>query len=305
MESSYQCDPLRASSKGINPHYRGASSAGLENGGVQQVEVSEVSAMSFLNKQRQDATATSESPYTQKFFDTIRDGSRRSAQVVVPMVLQLVQPKSVVDVGCGDGTWLSVFRQLGVTDTLGLDGDYVGRRQLQIPQDQFRPTDLSSPFGLHRTFEMAISLEVAEHLPPQSAEGFVKSLTQLSQVILFSAAIPSQGGTQHLNEQWPDYWAALFENHDYLAIDCIRGGIWSNEEVEWYYAQNILLFVSRGRILESSGLLQERERTNLQRLALVHPKRFLQPHQPGVRVALRLLAQATKNAARQRIWRVY
>jgi hypothetical protein len=163
-------------------------------------------------------------PYTNVFFDTIRGGSRRSAQVVVPIVLQMLHPKSVVDVGRGDGTWLSVFRELGIRETVGLDGDYVDRRQLQIPQDQFEATDLSSPFGLPRTFDLAMSLEVAEHLPPQSAEGFVDCVTQLAPLVLFSAAIPRQGGTQHLNEQWPEYWAALFRARDYLPIDCIREG---------------------------------------------------------------------------------
>jgi SAM-dependent methyltransferase len=213
----------------------------------------------------------------------------------------LVQPKSIVDVGCGDGTWLSVFRELGVRDVVGLDGDYVDRRLLQIPQDQFRAMDLSSQFGLPRAFDLAVSLEVAEHLPPQSAEGFVDSLTLLAPVVLFSAAIPLQDGTQHLNEQWPDYWAALFKTHDYLPIDCIRGRIWGNEQVEWYYAQNILLFASADRIREDSDLRRGYEKTNLQQLALVHPRRFRQPFSCGVRGALRLLAQATINAARKRI----
>jgi SAM-dependent methyltransferase len=217
------------------------------------------------------------------------------------MVLDLVRPKSIVDAGCGDGTWLSVFRELGIVDLVGLDGDYVDRRRLQIPLDQFRATDLSSRFELPRTFDLAVSLEVAEHLPPESAEGFVDSLTRLAPVVLFSAAIPLQGGTQHLNEQWPDYWAALFKTHDYLPIDCIRGRIWGNEQVEWYYAQNILLFARADRMRDDPDLLRGCERTNLQQLALVHPRRFHQPFRCGVREALRLLAQATINAARKRI----
>jgi hypothetical protein len=120
-------------------------------------------------------------------------------------------------------------------------------------------------------------------------------------VVLFSAAIPFQGGTHHLNEQWPDYWAALFKNHDYVPIDCIRRGIWGNQQVEWYYAQNVLLFASADRVREDSELRRWYEKTDLQQLALVHPIRFLQPFQCGVRDALRLLAQATLNAARKRI----
>jgi hypothetical protein len=244
--------------------------------------------------------------YTSDFYDDIRGGSRRSAQAVVPIVLDLLQPKAIVDVGCGDGTWLSVFRALGVSDTVGLDGDYVDRRMLQIPQDQFRATDLSSPFRLPRTFDLAVSLEVAEHLPPQSAEGFVDSLTKLAPLVLFSAAIPFQGGTQHLNERWPDYWAALFKIHDYLPIDCIRAKIWANELVAPWYAQNILLFASADRILKDSALRCEYEKTNPRQLALVHPTIYLHAASPegcqyGVRITLGLLEKAVTNAARRRM----
>ena len=239
--------------------------------------------------------------YTNEFFDTIRDGSRRSAQIVAPIVIELLQPKSIVDVGCGDGSWLSVFRALGVTDLLGLDGDYVDRRQLQIPEDRFRATDLSSPFVLDRSFDVAMSLEVAEHLPPSSARGFVESLTQLAPLILFSAAIPLQGGTNHLNEQWPEYWVELFKAHDYLAIDFIRGRIWSNPEVEWYYAQNMLLFAHPQCLRDNDELTRLYQQTNPEQLSLVHPTRFLQPFQCGVRPALRLLGQAAKLALQRRL----
>jgi SAM-dependent methyltransferase len=217
----------------------------------------------------------------------------------------MVRAKTVVDVGCGDGNWLAVFRELGVGDTVGLDGDYVDRRLLQIPQDQFIVTDLSSPFELPRTFDLAVSLEVAEHLPEQSAEGFVHSLIRLAPVVLFSAAIPFQGGIHHLNEQWPDYWAAIFKMHGYLPIDCIRGKIWVNDDVDYPYVQNTLLFASAARIQDDAGLRQEHEKTNPQQLALVHPKKYLQAAQPrppaGVRGASRLFVDALRNSARRRM----
>src|SRR5262249_50066622 len=150
--------------------------------------------------------------------------------------------RSIVDVGCGLGTWLAAFRELGVTDVVGIDGEYVDRDLLEIPQEQFREVDLSAPFSLDRTFDLAISLEVAEHLPPEAAEAFVESVARLAPVVLFSAAIPFQSGNHHLNEQWPDYWTTLFRRHNYVPIDCIRGKIWDNYEVEPWYVQNSLIF---------------------------------------------------------------
>ena len=243
--------------------------------------------------------------YTHDFYEMIRSGSRRSAAVVVPIALELVRAKSVVDVGCGDGTWLAAFEQQGVTDAVGLDGDYVDRRLLQIPQDRFIPTDLFAPFRLARTFDLAVSLEVAEHLPPAAAESFVRSLTALAPVVLFSAAIPFQGGMHHVNEQWPDYWAALFQSHDYLPIDGIRSRIWRNDQVEWWYAQNTLLFAPAARIQQDAVLRREFERTHPEQLCLVHPRKYLATAQapapqPGVRAASYSLAEAIKRAV---LWR--
>jgi SAM-dependent methyltransferase len=244
-----------------------------------------------------------ENPYSCDFFDAIRAGSRSSAKVVAPLVLQLAQPRAVVDVGCGDGTWLAEFRELGVTDTTGLDGEYVDRRSLKIPQDQFISKDLSSPFELARAFDLALSLEVAEHLPERSAQGFVDSLTRLAPIILFSAAIPFQGGTRHLNEQWPEYWAKLFGRRGYVPVDCIRQKIWGNDQVEWWYRQNCLIY-ARNTLIETNATLRSAyEPTNLQSLGRVHPRQYLQaaqPRQPGIREASGMLAQAMRNAVLRR-----
>ncbi len=132
--------------------------------------------------------------YKSDFFREISEYSRRSAQEIVPLIVEIVEPRSVIDVGCGTGTWLSVFKDLGIDDVWGVDGDYVDRSLLQIPPERFMARDLAQPFVLDRVFDLVICLEVAEHLPPESAGTFVNSLVKLGPVILFSAAIPHQGG---------------------------------------------------------------------------------------------------------------
>lgn len=183
-------------------------------------------------------------PYGAAFFETLRAGSRRSAREIVPLVVDLVRPRHVVDVGCGAGTWLAAFRECGVDDVWGVDGAHAADF-LEIPRDRFLAHDLTTPLRLERRFDLVVSLEVAEHLPPDRAPGFVDCLTRLGQVVLFSAAIPHQGGTHHVNEQWPEYWAELFDRHAYAVVDAIRPRIWSNPHVDWWYAQNTLLFVHR------------------------------------------------------------
>lgn len=215
------------------------------------------------------------SGYDGRFFEELREGARRSAQVIVPLVVRLLAPRSVVDVGCGLGTWLAVFTGSGVPEILGIDGDHVDPTNLDIPPVRFLAHDLSRPLSLDRTFDLAVSLEVGEHLPSDRAPSYVEDLTRLSSFVLFSAAIPFQGGTNHVNEQWPEYWAALFEQWGFAPVDCIRGEVWSDERVEWWYAQNTLLFVSHERLgtIAANGL--RLEQTPVDRLALVHPRQYL------------------------------
>ncbi|HUZ90376.1 MAG TPA: methyltransferase domain-containing protein [Methylocella sp.] len=176
------------------------------------------------------------------FYERQQDGSIRSAEIVVPIVLSLFPCHSVVDFGCGVGGWLREFERQGVSDYLGIDGDYVSRQMLKIPADRFRPADLREVSDLGRRFDLACSLEVAEHLPEDRARSFVAALVKAAPVVLFSAAIPFQDGRGHLNEQWQSYWAKLFGEHGYVTLDCIRPAIHGDSRVEWWYRQNILVF---------------------------------------------------------------
>jgi SAM-dependent methyltransferase len=193
---------------------------------------------------------------------------------MLPHVLELLSPRSIVDVGCGVGTWLAAARDLGVSEVFGVDGDYIDRSMLRIPAERFHPVDLTRPFRLDRTFDLALSLEVGEHLPNASANGYVESLTRLAPVVLFSAAIPKQTGEHHINEQWQTWWVDRFCQFGFVALDCIRRRIWEDSAVEWWYAQNTLLMV-REDYLRSSLRLQEEWATNSTVYAIVHPRAYL------------------------------
>lgn len=232
-------------------------------------------------------------PYTAAFYETQKEGSRRSAQVIVPFVLTLIQPHSVIDVGCGVGTWLSVFKKLGIEDVLGIDGEHMERSMLKIPGEQFLPLDLTQPIHIDRQFDLVVSLEVAEHLPKECAKTFVESLTKLGPIILFSAAIPFQGGTSHVNEQWPEYWAAHFKQNGYEAIDCIRKNVWQDDNVDWWYAQNILLFSCQDYVSSNELLNRELKNTSRSQLSLVHPRKYLEL------IRMQLAAQDLANLFRK------
>jgi hypothetical protein len=194
------------------------------------------------------------SKYDHAFFEDLEDGSRQSAQRVVPLVLSLVKARSVVDVGCGECSWLAEFLRQGIDDVQGLDGAYVPADVLKIPERLVTRCDLGHPFKLDRQFDLAISLETAEHLPPSRAEGLVADLVRLAPQVLFSAAIPFQRGTHHVNCRWPDYWQQLFRGHNYIAFDVIRPEIWYDERVEFWYRQNSILYVRRDQAEQNLNL---------------------------------------------------
>lgn len=183
--------------------------------------------------------------YTQKFYDELKL-TQESAREILPLLTRALAPKSIIDVGCGTGHWLAAAIELGLHDVVGVDGAWVKSARLAIPTEHLVVHDLATPLRLSRRFDLALSLEVAEHLPESSARGFVRDLCDLSDVVAFSAAIPGQGGRRHRNEQWPSYWAELFREKGFDCYDFLRPRIWENPQVAWYYAQNCLVFARRG-----------------------------------------------------------
>jgi SAM-dependent methyltransferase len=209
--------------------------------------------------------------YDSAYFEPHDALTRRSAEVIVPLVMELLAPRSVCDVGCGLGIWLSVFQEHGAAEVLGIDGEYVGREKLTIDPERFVAADLERGLPGVGRFDLAVSLEVAEHLSEAAAAGFVDGLVALAPAVLFSAAIPGQGGRRHLNEQWPEYWRAQFARHGYLPIDCIRPRIWQAREVRLWYRQNMLLFASRTLIEAREALKRAHEESAGRPLSVVHP----------------------------------
>lgn len=165
-----------------------------------------------------------------------------AAKVIVPVLTKWFNPKSVIDIGCGTGTWLAIFKEYGVNEILGVDGDYVNRDQLTIPEVKFLPKNLEQQLQLDRTYDLVVSLEVAEHLSEVTAQVFIDSLCGLGDTILFSAAITAQGGQNHINEQPPAYWIQMFEKKGYELFDVLRPIFWKNSKVDWWYRQNMMIF---------------------------------------------------------------
>lgn len=166
-----------------------------------------------------------------------------AAEEFLHIIQRHVQPQSVVDVGCGLGTWLKVFEESGLKNILGIDGNYIEKSNLKISEKNFLLHDLSTPLNYNRRFDLAICLEVAEHLPESASEIIIDTLTGLADTILFSAALPNQGGQNHINEQSFSYWVQKFNKKGYIVKDIFRNEIWLNEKIDWWYKQNMFLII--------------------------------------------------------------
>lgn len=251
--------------------------------------------------------------YSRSFYQDRHSLTAGSARRILGVLLDTVPGVgSAVDLGCGVGTWLGVAAEMGVGDVAGYDGPWVDRDLLKIDPIRFHECDLREPIKPQRRFDLALSLEVAEHLPPWRAEGFVSDLTSLSDVVLFGAAIPGQGGEGHLNERWQSYWAGQFLRHGYVPVDIIRPRIWQDEEVFYWYRQNTLLYIAQPR-LEDIRCAQAEATEFDSPLDLVHPCLFTEVcgkipspkpplrSSPSIRTSLRFLRQAVAISIRRRL----
>jgi Methyltransferase domain len=207
-------------------------------------------------------------PYDKCFYARQSAGSECSAREILRVLFALYRPASMVDFGCGIGTWLKIGHKLGVRTLEGYEGAWVNKEQLLLPDIRLFDANVAEPIQTER-FDLALCIEVAEHIPAEGDKTLIGNLCRASDVVLFSAAVPHQGGVGHVNEQWQSYWVRLFEAEGYDVFDVIRPVIWNNATVRYWHRQNILLFVRRGSSKIDQARLREAEKPILD---LIHPE---------------------------------
>jgi SAM-dependent methyltransferase len=212
--------------------------------------------------------------YNRNFYETRDASTSHFADRLSGIILDIFEPASAVDLGCGVGTMLRHLKRKGCSEVLGIEGPWVEISRLVIQETEFQHADLTRPITLNRTFDVAISLEVAEHLEEKYADVLVDSLCRLSPRIIFSAAIPHQGGMHHVNEQWQSYWARKFLQREYKAFDVIRPAIWNDRVVPTYYRQNCIVYV-KASVAAGHRSLAPYEVRDIELLDRAHPEQYL------------------------------
>jgi hypothetical protein len=182
-----------------------------------------------------------ENAYTSEWFSHQSLDSLESATIVVPVILEKYNPASVIEFGCGVGAWGSVFIKYGITKYIGVDGSYINSNQLLFEKTFFQTQDLNESRFIER-HDLCICLETAEHLIEENARQLVSTLCNSADTVIFSAAIPSQSGTNHVNEQWQSYWAKIFQEFGYEPDTQLREELWLEGNVSWWYIQNLITY---------------------------------------------------------------
>lgn len=247
--------------------------------------------------------------YDQQFYDQIGPGSARSAEIVLPLVAEVIPFESCIDVGCGTAEWLRSALDAGATRAIGIDGEHVDRSALRIDPSCFLAHHLETQLPHVGRFDLAMSMEVAEHLSGARAASFISDLSGLSDAVLFSGAAPGQGGTHHVNEQWPSYWVRHFAARGYVAFDVVRPWIWDDERVAFWYRQNAFLAIN-GERHDLIARARERLATAPARWDTPSPEMMRQQIRraqlaPNTLQAAAELAKAATRPARRRLahWR--
>lgn len=212
--------------------------------------------------------------YPANFYRRRNDRSAQAAERILSRLTGILpRIDSVTDYGCGVGTWLAAAREIfGASDLKGFEGPWLDPGMLVIDESEFEHCDLArNARPTERTSDLSLCLEVAEHLPADVGDELIRILTRTSDIILFSAAIPNQGGKGHVNEQWPDYWIERFTAQGFVSLAPLRESLWNDDQISPWYRQNLLLVVHRSRLDDLALDPAERHRPVQ---PVVHPEIF-------------------------------
>jgi len=167
-------------------------------------------------------------------------------------VLAHTRARSIVDVGCGQGLALAALAHIDPALRLkGYDDSpaalaRAARRDLSVERLDILalpPSRAATLAAALRSFDLAICLEVAEHLPSWHA-GKLVTIVSAPRRLVFSAAHPGQGGRLHVNERPASYWIQRLAARGMRLArddDAFRRDVAALDLPAWY-GQNVHLF---------------------------------------------------------------
>jgi hypothetical protein len=232
-------------------------------------------------------------------FSDLAPRTYQAAKQILPYITDLLGvPHIVTDLGGGGGGWLKAFKEAGTEQILCIDHPSVQAQDLLISSNEFLPCDLEKHMPEPVKCDLAISTEFAEHIHASRSQLVVDFLTSSAPVVLFSAAIPRQGGTDHINERWPNFWHHLFHKKEYYLFDVLRPKIIHNATIPWWFRQNLYLYAHKDYI--NIKLLHQAQQNFLpDDFLVVHRSNIERPL--GIREIITELPRALSNLISKKI----
>lgn len=185
-----------------------------------------------------------EQVYSDRYYAKRAKGRHADdAEEYANAIMDVFEPESVIDLGCAIGHYLRPMHEAGV-HVRGVDAHSAAIEHSLIPKDQMELADLRDEYDPWQRYDVALCIEVAEHLAEEHADTLVDTIVECAPVVVFTAATPGQGGTHHVNEQPRDYWKRMFiqrgYEYDHKAVEDIRRRV--NPDLLDHVADNLFVF---------------------------------------------------------------
>ena len=194
-----------------------------------------------LLKKRDDCV---EVMFNKSFFDKNLKWNVPIAKKLVELIMRFFTPQSVVDVGCGNAEFLAEFKKENIL-IKGYEGSRHALENSLVDRKFIEQFDLRNKIISQRRYDLALCLEVAEHIDKKFSRILVDSLTVLADTIIFTAAPPGQGGHFHINEQPKEFWIEKFQakgfTYEVQISQKIRDEARKNNILSWY-SDNFMVF---------------------------------------------------------------
>lgn len=210
--------------------------------------------------------------YSDTYFDKHEMAARNSARQVVPFVMSVLRPTSIADVGCGSGQWTKEFISNGVRKAYAFDAFASPCWGVTANSVEFQKIDLENRVADFPDVELVCWLEVAEHLSESSCSRILSDIVERTDAILFSCALPGQGGTGHISERRLSDWVSDFEEVGFCCEDILRPRFWNDEDISWWYRQNTVIFVKENSV--ASNAILKFQLPTFRGMDLIHPDLF-------------------------------
>ena len=159
--------------------------------------------------------------YNDEFFLWHLTYAREYSIKTMDWYIDAFKPSSVVDFGCGIGSYLESCYNKNIPNYKGYDigGEYAKKYTPSFLHNHIEYVDCTKPIQTPQRYDCVITFETIEHIEPSGTDTFIRNLVSATEInqgkILFTGATPDQDGCGHINSREKEEWIKEFEKHNF------------------------------------------------------------------------------------------